>query len=232
MKLFVVIGLGQFGRHTAKTLFSGGGDVLAIDKDEDRVERIKNEVGQAICADAADIDILRSLGVSKADTAIIALGETDLEASIMICTAVSDLGVGQLIVRAATELQGRILMRVGATRVIYPEKQMGEQLATSILSSGVLDQVVLSTGQTVAHISPRLDMIGKTLKEAQLTERYRLAVIGIQRPKRSVDDKGELHEELKLYSVPPPDSIISEDDILIVVGSQAQIEAIAYKDAF
>jgi len=230
LKLFVVIGLGQFGRHTAKTLFSRGGDVLAIDKNEMRVDRIKDEVGQAICADASDIDILRSLGVAKADTAIIALGEVDLEASIMICTTLSDLGVGKIIVRAATELQGRILTRVGATRVIYPEKQIGEQLALSILSPGVLDQIILPTGQVVAHVSPLQDFVGITLKEADLEERYQIVLIGIQRPKRSIDDRGELHEELVLYSTPPPDFIVAEDDILVVVGDQSQIEAITHKE--
>lgn len=230
MKLFVVIGLGQFGRHTAKTLYAGGGDVIAIDKDEARVERIKDEVGQAICADATDIDVLRSIGTGKAYTGVIALGEADLEASIMACMALRDLGVGRLIVRSATDLHGRILMRIGASRVLYPEKQMGEQLARSILASSVLDQMTLSTGQIVAHIKPRYDLLGKSVEDLQLRQRYRLAVIGIQRPKRSVDDHGELHEELVLYSVPPPDTIIAEDDILIVVGYQAQIEMISHKD--
>ncbi len=230
MKLFVVIGLGQFGRHTAKTLYAGGGDVLAIDLNEERVEMVKDDVGQAICADATDIDTLRAIGVAKADTAVLALGEDELEASMLTCTGVSDLGVGRIIVRCATELHGRILTRVGATRVIYPEKQMGEQLARSILASGVVDQVTLSTGQIVAHIRPSRDFVGKAIRETQLVERYRLAVIGIQHPKRSIDDRGELHEELILHSVPSLDTIIDDDDILIVVGSQAQIELVARKD--
>lgn len=230
MKLFVVIGLGQFGRHTAKTLYAGGGDVLAIDKNEPRVERIKDEVGQAVCADATDVDILRSVGAHKADTAILALGEEDLEASVLACTALSELGIGRLIVRAATELHGRILTRIGATKVIYPEKQMGEQLAYSILATGVLEQVTLSTGQIVAHIRPKQDLIGKILKDLQFRERYRLSVIGIQRPKRLIDDKGNLHEEFVLKSIPSQEEVVMEDDILIVVGQQAQIEAIAHQD--
>jgi trk system potassium uptake protein TrkA len=173
---------------------------------------------------------LRTIGVHRADTAVVALGEEDLEASILACTALSDLGVGRMIVRAATQLHGRVLTRVGATRVIYPEKQMGEQLAASILASGVLDQVTLSTGQTVAHIRPKIEFVGKTLKDAQLRERYRLALIGIQHPRRSVDDRGDLHEELVLHSVPEPETIIGEEDILILVGNQAQIDLVARKD--
>lgn len=230
MRVFVVIGLGQFGRSTAITLHDGGGDVIAIDADEFRVELIKDKVGQAICLDATDADALRSVGVNKADTAILALGEDDLEPSIICCTALSDLGVGRIIVRSASEEHGRILSRVGATRVIYPEKQMGEQLGKSLISSGVLDQTTLSTGQLVAHIRPRHDLVGKTLKECQLQQRYRLAVIGIQQPKRSIDDRGELHEELVLVSIPEMDKIIGEDDILIVVGTKGQIDLVSRRE--
>lgn len=224
MRLFVVIGLGQFGRHTATTLYASGGDVIAIDADEARVEIVKDEVGQALCMNACDGESLRMVGVGKADTAIVALGEADLEASIICCSALSDLGVGRIIVRSASEEQGRILSRVGATRVIYPEKQMGEQLARSLIASGVLDQVTLSTGQTVAHIRPRHEFVGKTLRDCHLQDRYRLAIIGIQQPKRMIDDRGELHEELVLLPAPDLDNVVSEDDILIVVGNQAQIE--------
>lgn len=226
----MIIGLGQFGRHTATTLYAGGGDVIAIDADEDRVERVKDDVGQAICLDATHVDALRSVGVGKADTAIVALGEADLEASIICCTALSDLGVGRIIVRSASEDHGRILSRVGATRVIYPEKQMGEQLAKSLIASGVIDQVTLPTGQSVAHIRPRHDLVGKTLRDCQLQERYRLAVIGIQHPKRSVDDRGEIHEELTLIPVPDLDNVVGEDDILVVVGNENQIELVSRRD--
>lgn len=157
----MVIGLGQFGRHTASTLYDAGADVVAIDGDENRVERVKDEVGQAICLDATDVDALRSVGVNKADTAIVALGEDDLEASIICCSALSDLGVGRIIVRSASEEHGRILSRVGASRVVYPEKQMGEQLAKSLIIAGVLDHVVLPTGQTVAYIRPRLNLLAR-----------------------------------------------------------------------
>lgn len=230
MRLFVVIGLGQFGRHTAKTLYDGGSDVIAIDADEVRVELVKDDVGQAICLNATDSDALRSVGVNRADTAIVALGEDDLEASIICCSALSDMGVGRIIVRSASEEHGRILSRVGATRVVYPEKQMGEQLAKSVIASGVLDQLPLPTGQTMAYLRPRQDFIGKTLRECLLQERFRLAVIGLQQPKRGIDDRGEMHEELIFIPIPDPDSVINEDDILIVVGNQNQIELVSRKE--
>lgn len=226
----MVIGLGQFGRHTASTLYDNGGDVIAIDADEDRVERVKDEVGQAICLNATDVDALRSVGVGKADTAIVALGEDDLEASIICCAALSDLGVGRIIVRSGSQEHGRILSRVGATRVVYPEMQMGEQLAKSLIVSGMLDHVALPTGQTVAYIRPRHDFIGKTLRECYLEERFRLAIIGMQQPQRGIDDRGEMHEELILIPIPHPDTVINEDDILIVVGMQNQIELVSRRE--
>jgi trk system potassium uptake protein TrkA len=230
MRLFVVVGLGQFGRNTALSLYAGGGDVIAIDQNEDLVEMVKDQVGQAVCADASDEDALRAIGVNKADTAIVALGESNLEASIMCCTALSDIGVGRIIVRSGSEQHGRILSKVGATRVIYPEKQMGEQLAKSLIASGVLDQVTLPTGQIVAYIRPRHDLVHKTLGECRFNERFRVVVIGIQRPKRHIDDRGELKEELSLNATVQLDDVIEEEDILIVVGSQNQIDQISRRE--
>lgn len=230
MKLFVVVGLGQFGFHTAKEIYAGGGDVLAIDSDEKRVAEAKDLVGQAVCMNGADINALRAVGANKAETAVVALGEEDLEGSILSCTALSDLGVGRIIARAASAMQGRILSRVGATRVVYPEKQMGEEIARSILVSGVLEQVTLSTGQTVAHILPKVEFTGIPLKEARFRSHFGVAVIGIQRQKQSVDDRGEMQIEMELQQVPGPDEIISSDDILVVVGDRYQIKQIARKD--
>jgi len=221
LKFFVVLGLGQFGRHVATSLHDGGGEVLAIDRDEKSVEAIKDKVEQAVCMNATDIHALRAVGADKAQTAVVALGESDLESSILACAALSDIGVEDIIVRAANELHGRILMRVGATRLVYPEKQMGEQIAKSILMSGAIDQVTLSTGQVVAQIHPKRELIGKTLKDAQLRANYEINVIGIQRPETVVDDNGETHERLELESVPGPEARIDENDILIVVGKQA-----------
>ena len=144
MKLFIVLGLGQLGRHTAMTLFSGGGDVLAVDKSEERVELIKDSVGQAVCADATNINTLSAIGAANADTAVIAFGEAELEESILACSALSDLGCGRIVVRSSSALHGKILTRVGASKVVYPEKQIGEQLAKSLLVSGVLEQRNLS----------------------------------------------------------------------------------------
>lgn len=230
MKVFVVIGLGQFGKHVALSLQDGGGEVLAIDQDERRVESIKDDVHQAVCMNATDLEALRAVGAAKAQTAVVAVGENDLEAGVVACAALSDLGVAHIIVRAANELQARILERVGATEVVYPERQMGEHIARSILMSGVIEQVTLSTGQMVAQVRMRRDLVGRTLKDAQLRQRFSINVIGIQRKHQYVDDNGVNQWEETLDGNPNPDEVIQEDDVVIVVGSQAQIELIARND--
>ena len=173
------------GFHTAKEIYAGGGDVLAIDADEKRVADAKDLVGQAVCMNATDIAALRAVGANKADTAVVALGEEDLEGSIMACTALADLGVGRIIARASSEVHGRILSRVGATKIVYPEQQMGEELARSILISGVLEQVTLSTGQTVAHILPKDEYTGIPLKETRFRSHFGVAVVEFsERPRK------------------------------------------------
>lgn len=230
MKLFFVIGLGQFGRNVATTLHEGGADVVAIDRDEQRVDDIKDDVSQAVCMDATDISALRAIDAHKAQSAVVSLGEKDLEGSILATASLSDLGVGNIIVRASNDLHGKILRRVGATRLVYPEKQMGEHIANSLLMSGVIDQVTLSTGQTVAHIRPRRDLVGKTLKDVQFRARYAVNVISLQHQRAIVSDDGETQREMVLEDMPGPDEVIEEDDILIVVGNQAQIALIARKE--
>ena len=107
---------------------------------------------------------------------------------------------------------------------------MGEHIANSLLMSGVIDQVTLSTGQTVAHIRPRRDLVGKTLKDVQFRARYAVNVISLQHQRAVVSDDGETQREMVLEDMPGPDEVIEEDDILIVVGNQAQIALIARKE--
>jgi len=230
VKLFVVIGLGQFGYHTAHALAQGGAEVIAIDRDERRVAQLKDMVAQAICMDSTNEDALRAVGAHKTHTAILALGEKDLEASILTCAALHDLGVGQIVVRASNMLQGRILKRVGATKLVFPEKVMGEHIATSLMMSGVIDQVTLSTGQTVAQILPTDDLVGKRLMDAKLRERFRINVIGIIKRRQRIDDNGQSVTDEELVSTPAPDDVIEENDVLVIVGFQSQIEHVARKD--
>ncbi len=230
MKRFAVVGLGQFGYHVALSLAKSGASVLAIDQSERRVDEVKQYVEQAVCMDATSEERLRAVGLMKVDVAILALGEKDLEASILCCAALADLGLSQIVVRAANPLQARILERVGATRMVFPEKEMGESIARSVLMSGVLDQVELSTGQTVAQIRPRRDVVGMTLLDARLRQRFAINVIGIQKPTHRIDDEGRPTGEHTLINAPGPETVVEENDILIVVGDNKTIQSVARRD--
>ncbi|MEM7588673.1 MAG: TrkA family potassium uptake protein [Myxococcota bacterium] len=210
MKLFVVMGLGQFGRHTAMTLYEAGADVLAIDEDAPRVELIKNGVGQAVCMDATDPMALDSMQVGKADAAVVAFGEVQLEASILACAALRDLGIKKVVVRSSAPTHGRILKRVGAHHVIYPEKQMGRELARSLLVNSVLEETVLPTGQVVADVPLSSAYEGKTLQDLQLLSRHQLVVIGLRR-------------QQQWQGVPPQETALCAGDILVIVGNRKNI---------
>ncbi len=230
MKIFAVIGLGQFGHHVAVSLAEAGGDVIAVDSNEERVDRIKDDVGQAVCMDATKEGALRAIGLDRVTAAVVALGELDLEASVLVAAELSDLGVSRIVARAATSMQARILQRVGATEIVFPEKEMGEQMGQNLLMSGVVDQVQLSTGQRVAQVRPLRSLIGKTLVDAALRQNFGLNVIGTQLPSREVDDHGEVTERLVYNDAPGPNTVIEEDMILTVVGDRDNIFKIARED--
>ncbi len=215
MKLFVVMGLSQLGFHTAVTLYEGGADVLAVDKDEARVEAIKDRVGQAVCFDATDPQALRSMGVEKASAAVVAFGENQLEASVLACAALYDLGVKKVVVRSTTHICGQILQRVGASNVVYPEQQAGQELARSLLIDSALEETVLPTGQVVADVPLPAPFVGKTLKQLQLQDRYHVAVIGIR------------CNAQKWQAMPKGDQTGQEGDVLVVVGSRQDIATLA-----
>lgn len=214
MKLFVVMGLGQFGRHTAMTLYESGSDVLAMDEDAARVERIKNHVGQAVCMDATDPAALDAMQVGQADAAVVAFGEVQLEASILACAALRDLGVPKVVVRSSAETHGRILKRVGAHHVVYPEKQMGRQLAGSLLVDSMLEETTLPTGQVVAEVPLAPAHAGKTVQDLQLPTRHRLVVIGLR------------HQQ-QWQGIPAPETVLSAGDVLVVVGNREHIAQFA-----
>ena len=174
-KTYIVIGLGRFGRALAERLCELGNEVLAIDTSAECVQHAENSVTCAVVGDARDEGVLRSLGARNYDCAIVAIG------SNLASSVISTLGVKQVICKAQDEIQRRALEKVGADRVIIPEREIGIKLAQSLTSSGVLDFIELSPDIGIAEVSVPESWVGKSLRELNVRAKYDVNVIAVRR---------------------------------------------------
>ena len=178
-KSFAVIGLGQFGMTLAVTLAESDCDVLAIDDKEENIEEICEKVTYAVKADVREPGILKALGVQNVDVAIIAVAE-NLEASISATMQAKDLGVPLVVAKSMNSLHGRILDKIGADKIIYPEQAMGLRVARNLLSGGYLDVFELSAEFSMAEFSIPESWVGKSLIDLNVRERFHINIIGIK----------------------------------------------------
>ena len=178
-KSYAVIGLGQFGMSVAETLAESDCDVLAIDAREENIQEIADKVTYAVRADVREPEVLRALGVQNVDVAVIAVAE-NMEASIMATMQAKELGVPYVLAKAMNALHGKILEKIGADRVIYPEQSMGLRVARNLMSGGFLDVFELSTEFSMAEFPVPTEWIGKSLKELQLRESHDINIIAIK----------------------------------------------------
>lgn len=205
-KNYIVIGMGRFGFSVARTLYELGNDVLAVDNDEDLVESISPYVTHAVQIDAMDEGSLKSLGISNMDAAIIAMGD-DVKASILVTLLCKELGAGMVIAKAQDALHAKVLTKLGADRVINPERDMGIRIAQGLASSNILECIDLSDEFTVAEIQAFKEWYGKTLRQLDLRKTYGINVMAI---------KGK---EAKLNISPLSEDIIQPEDVLVVIGT-------------
>lgn len=178
-KSYAVIGLGQFGMSVAETLAESDCDVLAIDAREENIQEIADKVTYAVRADVREPEVLRALGVQNVDVAVIAVAE-NMEASIMATMQAKELGVPYVLANAMNALHGKILEKIGADRVIYPEQSMGLRVARNLMSGGFLDVFELSTEFSMAEFPVPTEWIGKSLQELQLRESHDINIIAIK----------------------------------------------------
>lgn len=211
-KQFVVIGLGRFGSSVAKTLYSLGNDVLAIDKSEDRVQNVGNSVTHAVQADSTDENTLRSLGIRNFDVAVVSIG-SDIQSSIMATLLLKDLGVKYIIAKAQNELHSNVLYKIGADKVILPERDLGIRVAHNISSSNVLDYIELSQDYSIVEITPIPDWENKTLIELNMRTKYGINVMAIKRDK-------------DINVSPKATDMILKNDILVVIGGTEELNKI------
>ncbi len=223
MPEFVVIGLGTFGFSVAKRLAEKGYEVLAIDEDEEKVQMVSSLVSQAVQADATDEQALSSLGVQDMDTAVVSIGQ-NMEASILITLILKELGVKKIIAKALNQLHGTVLRKIGADKVVFPERDMGVKLADTLITPNFFESIELSAQYEIVEISAPKIFIGKTLKALDLRAEYGVDVIAIKKKVPFLTDTGEsdFKEEIKI--APNADYEIVEGDILIVLGATNKIE--------
>lgn len=225
MKQFVVIGLGRFGSSIATALSEKKFDVLAIDEDENRVKQLEGTVSQAVVMDATDEKGLKELGVADFDTAIVSMGET-VEDSIMITLSLKEMGLRQVIVKAKSQLHSKILKRVGADRIIFPEREMAERLAESLASPKIFDFIELSETHGIIEIVSPKKFVGKTLSGLNLREKYKVSVIAIKRkvPFSKPDGSTDFKEEVIIG--PGGENEVISGDVLILLGANVDLEKI------
>lgn len=212
-KSYAVIGLGQFGMTLALTLAEANCDVLAIDDKEENIQDIAEKVTYAIKADVREPGILESLGVQNVDVAIIAVAE-NMEASITATMQAKDLGVPFVMAKAMNSLQGRILEKIGADKVIYPEQSMGVRVARNLLSSGFVDLFELSSDFSMAEFKIPRDWAGKKLCDLKIREKHHINLIGMK--------QGEnVNVNLR------PDEPLPYDCTLIAIGKNKDLNKVS-----
>jgi trk system potassium uptake protein TrkA len=208
---YAVIGLGRFGSAVASTLVELGQEVIGIDSGEERVRHMADVLSQTAQLDATDVKALREVGVQDVDCAVVSIGE-NIEASLLVVMQVKDLGVPRIIAKAVTELHGRILERLGVTRVIFPEREMAIRVAHSLVVPNVLDYIELSKDFSIVEVPAPRAFVGKTLKQLELRPRFGLTLIAIKR--RSGTGGVE-----KTSVAPSADETIEEGDVVALIGA-------------
>jgi len=207
MKQVVVIGLGRFGTSVATALYKLGYEVMAVDENINKIQAIANNVTHAVQVDAREEEALNSIGIRNFDVAIIAIGQGDIEANILVTVILKDLGLKYVIARAENELHAKVLYRVGADKVVFPEQDMGIRLAHSLDSANLMDYLELSPEYKIVEVLAPTSFIGKTLGQLQIRTKYNIIILAIKRS-----------ESEEVVVIPGHDVEFYEGDILVVVG--------------
>lgn len=222
MRKFAVVGLGAFGESLAKSLTEKGAEVIAIDRNMERVEAIQDYVSVAVQLDSTDENALLAQGVNDVDVAVVCIGE-DFESNLLTSVLLKQIGVKTVITRATNAIEEKILRAVGIERVVNPEQEVGERLAYSLMHPALKEILYLAGNINVAELEAPKAFVGKSLKDLSLRAKYGLNLIIIKSTDQSAGDK----EPKEKAIIPAADTVIHEGDILVVVGTKENISKIA-----
>ncbi|MEO0086643.1 MAG: TrkA family potassium uptake protein [candidate division WOR-3 bacterium] len=220
---FCIIGLGRFGSQLAKALIDEGFDVIVIDKDDNKVNEFSDKATSALILDATDDKALKESGISEVDCAVVSVGQR-IDASILITMLLKEMGVKEVVVKAVDELHAEILKRVGADKVILPEKETAIRLAKAYHSKKFFEILEVNPEYSIAEISAPKSFYNKSLQELKLREKFGVTVILIKRKSPYLNEKGipEIKEEIIVS--PKGEDVILENDILVVLGREKDLE--------
>lgn len=208
-RTYAVFGLGRYGRAVASELVSSGAEVLAVDIDEDVVNSAISAIPLCKCADVTDAEVVRRLGIANVDVVIIAMA-SNLEASVMATVLCKELGVETVIAKCGNEIHRKILSRVGADKVVFPENESGTRLAKNLLSSGFVDIIELTRDVSMIEMDVRPEWAGKTLVELNLRKKYSINVVAIQQGgdvSLNIDPEKPLNLTMKLIVIANPSKL-------------------------
>ncbi|MDD3520729.1 MAG: TrkA family potassium uptake protein [Actinomycetota bacterium] len=217
-KSFLIIGLGRFGINVARTLTKAGHSVLGVDNDEDIIQKFSFEIDNVMKLDATDSDVLDTLGISEFEAVIISIGEKYIQNSILATLLAKEKGAKHVIAKAGTKVQGKVLEKVGADTIVFPEKDMGERIGKSLSSDTLIDYIELSPEVSIIELKTPPFMYGKNLIELNLRKKYSVTIISIK------DKEGNIKT--------PPDVNYNfrETDVLTLIGENEQLKKLHFID--
>jgi len=221
MKRFAVIGLGRFGKKLALALSMSGAEVIAIDKERDIIEDLRDEVSHAVRLDSTDEEALRAQGVDKVDVAIVGMGQSGhaFEAAILTVVNLKRMAIPLIYARAENLTAGQVFSAVGATEVIYPEIETAQRWAYKLIAPHIEEKIDFAPGYSLARVKAPAAFHGQTVMELQLRQKYNINLVAIKRG----DNAANSDEINTVINVPMPNTIIYNDDILMVSGADIDL---------
>lgn len=213
MKQYLVIGLGRFGTSVAKTLYEAGENILGIDVSEELVQdRINNNIlKNAIIGDASDGKILKDIGAENFDVAFICIG--DIEASVMIALNLKELGIKSIIAKAINKKHGKVLTKIGATEIVYPEEHMGKRIAELTMNTDIIEHLKFTDNFVLVEVKAPSIFWNNSLIKLDVRNKYNINIVGIKK------SKGEFLPN------PTANVVIEEGDVLVIITDKKTVES-------
>jgi trk system potassium uptake protein TrkA len=226
MRTIAVIGLGGFGSSVARELAAKGVQVLAIDREREPVEAIKDSVTHAATLSSTDEEALRAVGILDVDVAVVCIGE-DIEANLLTTILLKKMGIHRIWTRALSPLQQEMLKMLEVDNIINLEKEMGGIVASSLASANITRHIPLAKGHSIVEVQVPAEFVGKTLRALDPRNKFGINIVAVKKSVPGINEQGERILEEAIEDVPSPDDILEETDRLLIVGSDKNVEKFA-----